>query len=624
VKPVQNSTSPITALLFKLWRRTFSPRGVRRFQVGAVAGLLVGLIVSGLILLGTLKPFEPALSDWLYRQHTASDKIVIVAVDDAATDSYGWPLERLTLRAFFANVPRFQPRLIVSDVLLTDTGSQADDEFIAPVLARAGRLVQPILGLEATRFPPEDSSFPSFESVLAPSATLRTPNTTLGHMMIYPDPDGVTRRVPLAIDVQGQRIPLLAVLAVALYDQAEPKIQISKTEMIVNDRHVPVDEHGQMLVNFARADSFKVIPFADLLQGKSDPTQLRDKLVLLAPMARAVTENFAVPVSVDTNRYYNAQIQANAIDTILTGKFLREEDRIVLIEVVLVLAIVGGLTLPRMPWIYGAVVTMGYLAAYLLYAYQRADSGIIVTPLYAILTLLLTYLFAVVYRYFSEERSRAYISRMFHGRIAPETISQVTEMYAQGTLSLAGGRHQVTVMTATLREIATLSEGTAPETVIELLDRYSAAITDTVFRMGGSVSSQIGNTVIAVWNFPFKQPNHAEQAVRAAFEIQREIERRHPDDDQVEVGAAIGLATGAVVVGQLSKAQTDYSLVGEVVTLAERITALASPGQVYISPDTREQLGKEWDTRHIHSLRTRGKKEPIFVWAVEEKPKVEE
>ena len=617
------TSSSFAATFQKLWRRAFSPRGIRRFQVGAAIGLFVGLIVASLVSLGAFRSFEAGLADWFYRPRVPSGKVVLIAVDSATVDEYGWPLERITQRGFIGIIARFQPRVIVLDMVMPDTGNPAEDELLANVLRRAGNLVQPVLGVEATRFPVEASPFPAFDSIIAPAPGLRTTNTTLAHGALYPDVDGVVRRVPLAMDVPGQRYPALALAAVALFEGREPKVELVQGFAQIGDKRVPVDEQGQMLLNYVRRDAVKVISYTDIMQGKADFAQLRDKIVLVGPVTNAVPETFAVPAGVDTARAYNVQIQADAIETLLSGNYLRTEDRGWQIAAVLVIAMLAGITLPRMPWMYGAVFSIGILALYLLYASWRAEAGVIITPLYASIALVATYVLAVTYRYFSEERTRASLSRIFHGRIAPESVSQVIDLYTQGTLSLAGGRREVTVMCATLRGISTLSEATAPETVIELLDRNNSLVVETIFRMGGAVASQIGNTVIATWNFPLAQTDHATRALRAAFAIQQQMRERNPETtEEQEIGAAIGLATGAVVVGQLSSLQTEYSVVGDVVTLSERITALAAPGQVLISTETREQISDVWNTEHIHSLRTRGKKDPILVWQVEDSPSV--
>ncbi len=617
----QNETvQPPTSL--RALRRVLNPRRIRRFQIGALISLFAGLLAAGAILSGGFKQFEPGLADLFYRPRQPSGNVVLIAIDDRTVDEYGWPIERITHRGFIFAVARSQPKVIALDLVMPDP-SDPEDALLAPIIGISGKVIQPILGIEATRFPAIPNEFPAYDSTLGPAPALRTPNTTLAHIMLYPDADGVVRRIPLAIDAPGKRYPALALAAIALYEGRDPTAEIKNGFVAVGDKRVPVDDQGQMVIGYIRHSAIKIISYADITQGKADYAELRDKIVLVGPISKAASENYAVPFPVSDARAFNVEIQADVIETLLSGKFMRGEDQVAQIISVLLIAAIAGLTLPHFRWLYATVLTIFYFVVYLLYAYQRFDDGIIVTPLYTTFALFTVFVLCVVYRYFSEERARRFISRIFYGRIAPEAVPQVIEMYNRGALALTGGRRQVTVLCATLRGISALSEVSAPETVIDLLDKYTTVIIETVFQSGGSITSQVGNTVVATWNFPLAQPDHAQRAVSAAFEIQRAIAHLHPDTPEAsEAGIGIGIASGAVVVGHLSALQADYSIVGDVVTLAERVTALASAGQVLVSPETRAQIGDAFDTRHIHSLRTRGKKDPIFVWEADEKSKI--
>jgi class 3 adenylate cyclase len=88
---------------------------------------------------------------------------------------------------------------------------------------------------------------------------------------------------------------------------------------------------------------------------------------------------------------------------------------------------------------------------------------------------------------------------------------------------------------------------------------------------------------------------------------------------------SLGIATGTAVAGQITvSARTDYTVVGEVVTLAERVSALGGDDQVLIDPATFEQIRDDFDAREVHTLRTRGKKDALIVREVQEKIKLSE
>jgi adenylate cyclase len=121
-------------------------------------------------------------------------------------------------------------------------------------------------------------------------------------------------------------------------------------------------------------------------------------------------------------------------------------------------------------------------------------------------------------------------------------------------------------------------------------------------------------------------PDHALRAVQAAFEILREIAELHPaKPEERNVGVSLGIATGTAVAGQINvSARSDYTVVGEVVTLAERVSALGSDDQVLVDPATYEQIQNDFEAREVHTLRARGKKDGLIIREVREKIKIPE
>jgi adenylate cyclase len=307
----------------------------------------------------------------------------------------------------------------------------------------------------------------------------------------------------------------------------------------------------------------------------------------------------------------------------LSGAFLRNQDRTSLIIEAFLAAVIAGVTLTQLPWLYATALVLVYFALYLLYAFQRFDHGILSTPLYVILALGMTYALAMLYRYLSEERGRALVARAFLGIVSPETAHQVMVQYERGALSLSGGRREATVLCVGLRELTGLSDAMTPETLIELLNRYTARILETVFRWDGSVN-KVGNNIVAVWNLPLDHPDHARRAVNAAFDILRAIEQlQTTNTEERHIGACLGIATGTAIAGRLSaSARADYTVIGEVVTVAERVSILAGDNQVLVDPATYEQIHDEFETREVHTIRLRGKKDPLIIRQVFEQVQV--
>ena len=601
-----------------------SNRRVRRVQIGLVVGAGVSLLVVTLILLGWLSRYESRAADLFYRSRAPSSQVVLILVDDATVEKYNWPIERAIQTTLLFALLRAQPKVIALDFVLADPSSSEEDDMLAAMLRRADKIVQPVLGIEATRYPTAPQQFPAFDSFLSPAPALRTPNTTFAHAMIYPDPDGVVRRVPLAIDAPGARFPALGLAALALYQGREPKVEVQNDQVVFAGKPLPLDDNGQLLISYVNREAIKTISYADVVQGKADYSLLRDKIVLVGPKTKAIHESYAVPLTISSAPSANVEIQADLIETLSSGVFLRNQDRTSLIAEVIVVGLIAGVTLPQLPWLYAAALVLSYFAAYFLYAFQRFDQGILSTPLYVMLTLGLTYALTMLYRYLSEERGRALVARAFLGVVSPETAHQVMVQYERGAFSLGGGRREATVLCVGLRELTGLSDALAPEVLIELLNRYTARALEVVFRWDGSVN-KVGNNIVVVWNLPLDHPDHARRAVNAAFDILHAVERIQPGGTtERHIGVCLGIATGTAIAGRIGgSTRADYTVIGEVVTVAERISIMAGDNQVLVDPATYEQIHDEFDTHEVHTIRVRGKKDALVIRQVLEKVRVE-
>jgi adenylate cyclase len=613
-EPNQSSTrSSMTDRLFE------NRRVRRRLQVGLVIGVAVGSLVAIAASSGSLNPYEPRFEDIFYNPRTPSGQVVLIAVDDKTVDDFGWPIERATHGAFLYALLRGHPKVVVLDFVLPDATASAEDTFFAEIIQRAGKVVQPVLGIEATRYPPLPHQFPAFDSVLKPVPVLRTPNTTLAHDMIYPDPDGVVRRVPLAIDAPGTEYPALGLAAVALYQNRDPAVKLETGQVVFGDTHIPVDDSGQMLINYSQRNAIKRISYTDIAQGKADYGLLEDKIVLVGPITKGVPESYSVPFAASDAQLYDVEIQANVIETLLGQFFLREQDNVSRIALILVVSVIGAVSLIQFSRIYAAVLAIIYFGAFMVYAFWRFDSGIILAPLDIILVLLLLMVLTMLYRYFAEERTRALIARLFLGTVAPESVEEVLALYDRGALSLTGGRMEVSVLSITLRGLAPLSEASAPEAVLQVMNEYSARIFEIVFRHGGSIYSEVANTIIAMWNMPLSHTDHAIRAIRAALEIRQQlIKMQGSASEQAHVESGLGVATGPVVAGRLTaSARAEYSIIGDVVNLAERLSILATPNRIYIDNATREQANNGFESQKSQAIHIRGKKDPVQSWELE-------
>ncbi|HLF28360.1 MAG TPA: adenylate/guanylate cyclase domain-containing protein [Anaerolineae bacterium] len=166
------------------------------------------------------------------------------------------------------------------------------------------------------------------------------------------------------------------------------------------------------------------------------------------------------------------------------------------------------------------------------------------------------------------------------------------QILAQGGLNVHGERREITVLFADLRGFTPLSETLPPETVVRLINEFLAAMTEVVFKYDGTLDKFLGDGLMAIFGAPLSHPDDVRRALNCAIEMQAAFERlraRWRSQSLPEPGLGIGLHTGEAVVGSIGSDQRlDYTAIGDTVNLAQRLQALAAPGQILMSANTRE------------------------------------
>ncbi len=187
-----------------------------------------------------------------------------------------------------------------------------------------------------------------------------------------------------------------------------------------------------------------------------------------------------------------------------------------------------------------------------------------------------------------EELIRASLSRYLPGEIVEKVVKN------PGTLKLGGQQREVTVLFADIVGFTRMSEALPPETVVSILNEHFTVATEVIHRHGGVIDKFIGDCVMAVWGAIETRDDDADRAMRAAEDMRRWLDvgnRRWKEKFGVELKIAIGLHSGKVVAGNLgSEKRMEFTVIGDVVNVAARLEAMAQPGQILVSGETRLRL----------------------------------
>lgn len=224
-----------------------------------------------------------------------------------------------------------------------------------------------------------------------------------------------------------------------------------------------------------------------------------------------------------------------------------------------------------------------------------------------------------VRRMFQELRHRDNLTRFLPQQVAERLLRS-------GPEALAPVEREVTVLFSDIRGFTALSEGLEPRAVLALLDTYYGRIAQVIKGHDGVVGKFIGDGILAFWNVPDRDPEHARKAVRAARDMLRALdelndERAHDGQPGLQVG--IGIHTGTVAAGMLGGGgQSEYTVIGDTVNVASRVEGLTkSLGvEIVITEPTRLACGERLQARRLAAERIRGRKEPVLLFAVDREP----
>jgi adenylate cyclase len=152
-------------------------------------------------------------------------------------------------------------------------------------------------------------------------------------------------------------------------------------------------------------------------------------------------------------------------------------------------------------------------------------------------------------------------------------------------------------------------------------------MTEVLYRHGGTIDKFLGDGIIGVFGVPIAREDDVQRSLAAAADLQlavAELQRTWWRELGLDIRMGVGLGYGRAVVGNIGSAQRlDYTVIGDVVNTASRLSGLAQPDQVIVSYHLAEALppGKTlpWVLRPIGPVVLKGKHEPHMVYELEYK-----
>ena len=597
--------------------------------------------------------------------------VVVIDIDEQSLDKYGqfpWPRTRLatlveklhklgvTVISFdvlFPEADRMSPGSLsesmvgISDQMKTELGTLPSNDLVFGKAIEAGNVVlgqsgyPTDIGGEPGKWP-SDATFAflggsplpfiiKFPGLIQNVPELEDRAAGRGTVTILPEQDGIVRRVPAILTAKGKLMPTLSIEMLRVLTGKKTVLvkrdEGGLTSIVLAGLEVPTDERGRFWIYFSKHDPQRFVSVKAVLEDELPPGSLQGLLAVVGTSAVGLHDLKATPVD---GAVPGAEVHAQLIENIQAQTILSRPNWALAVEL-LVIMVVGVAIVVLVPML-GAMTVMllgagvaAVLAAGSWFLFDKHRLLIdVVLPLGSSFAVFFVLTFV---NYFRQELERNTIRGAFGQYLSPSLVQQLTQ--DPDMLVLGGETRQITVMFSDVRQFTAISETYRddPQGLTTLMNRFLTPLTDVIMDHKGTIDKYMGDAIMAFWNAPLDDEEHAGNACDAALLMLAELQDLNTDleteaaeagRDFIPLKAGIGINTGTCLVGNLgSTRRFNYSALGDAVNLASRIEGLTKQYRLSIlTGDDTVQLAKNHAFIEVDMIRVVGKKIPQRIFAL--------
>lgn len=459
-----------------------------------------------------------------------------------------------------------------------------------------------------------------------------------GFMNSITDDDGVVRSLPLLAEHNGKYYESLALAMFrAFLTQAEvhpsyanpnPEGDYDTLQGLVlrqdgRELALPVDDRLTALIPFrglgdVQGGSFRYISASDVLDGQLPPLQLQGQLVLVGSTTPGLRDLRATPVG---RAYPGVETHANMLSAFLDGKSIVRPDYALGFDAAQLLS-AGLLLALLLPFVTASaavalsLAVVATLAGLNLWFYLA--HGLALPLATAVVMAVLAFTLNMVYGYFVESRTKRGLAALFGTYVPPELVDEMVKQPEK--YSMQATSQELTVMFCDMRGFTAMSEQMDPVQLQQLLNDVFSRLTRIIRNHRGTIDKYMGDCVMAFWGAPVSMPNHAELAVRAALEMEHEVDainESHRARGLPEIGIGIGLNTGVMCVGDMgSDLRRSYTVIGDAVNLGSRLEGLSKHyGVCTVVSDSTQDQARNFMWQELDRVRVKGKALAVAIYS---------
>ncbi len=440
-----------------------------------------------------------------------------------------------------------------------------------------------------------------------------------GAINSFRDDDGVTRRLPLAIEYGGRHYMPLG-LAVALYElgkAGDSRYLVGDKTLTAGGIEFPLTKAASIPLDVLGRGRLPHVSAADVIAGTAPASALANKLVFVG-MTYASYDKVQTPLDKIAD---GVELHATLAENILSGHLLTLGGPVAtLLATFALCAIVIAAQLRRIrrrAWV-PPVIAVAAMVGYVLVAQLAFGHGSILALAPPIVMASLVLAGATIGGLATEGREKAHLRAVFSQYVSRVVVDRIIADPARA--KLGGERKELTVLFSDIRGFSAFAEGMGPEALASFLGEYLTPMTDLVLESGGTLDKYIGDAVMAIWGAPVDVPDHAARACEVALRMQEALvglNKKWKAEGKPAVAIGVGINTGAMSVGNMgTPARFDYTVLGDQVNLGARLEALTKEYGVgiLVGEATARAAGPLFVFREVDVVRVKGRAgaAPVF------------
>ena len=510
------------------------------------------------------------------------NNIYTVNIDEASLDKYGqWPLPRVNYAEIIEDLYHRHAGLVVLNVLMAERDRTGGDRDLAAALKHYPVVLPSVPSNKTKNTPRVPGSavlgpewldqIVQYPGLIANISSLENSAAGVGIVNTLPEVDGVNRRVPLIVTVDGKLYPGLALetlrvatgndtFQVKLFDGGVEKMRLPGDVGIIN-----TDNLGRIWIDWSQQS--KSVSLTNL------PKDFGGAIVVLGPTAAGISN----PVPTSKGAVFPHEVQAAVIATMANNVVIQRPDWADGAEI-LALVVAGIVLLFLTRWTYVGLLAGVSIVSISIFGSRFAYSNYLflfdATMVAGGIILVMLHAYGV--KFVSEFLQKQAIKKQFAGYCSKEVVELLQK---DPDLIKRGVRKDVSVMFSDLRGFTPIGEhyGDDVAGLGKYMNGYMDAISQPMLDNKGMVIKYVGDASMHIHGAPIEDPNHARTIVTVGLEMLDRV------DEYTKLMEAQGLPPAAMgwgcnsgigFIGEMGSTERhSYDILGDMVSTAARLEA---------------------------------------------------